>query len=132
MLDLPPATAHLVELFRGPLRDVRFPDADAERLGAAIDASTAAQGALADAEAAVEAARVVVAEQQRLLAQETEKTLAYARIYAAERTDLRAALDAIPTPASVRRGRGRPRKLRAPRTSSANEANEANEATAAE
>ena len=107
------ATVHLLDLFQGPLRDVRFPDADGERLGAAVEAAGAANDALTRAEAAVEAARVVLTDKQRVVAQETERTLAYARIYAADRPDLRAALDAVPTSvtrAPTRRGPGRPRK----------------------
>ena len=106
-------TAHLLDLFQGPLRDVRFPDADGDRLAAAVEAAGAANDALARAEVAVEAARLVLTEKQRVVAQETERTLAYARIYAADRPDLRAALDAVPTPivrAPTRRGPGRPRK----------------------
>lgn len=108
-----PVTAHLLDLFQGPLRDVRFPDADGERLGAAVEAAGAANEALTRAEAAVEAARVVLTDKQRVVAHETERTLAYARIYAADRPDLRAALDAVATSvirAPTRRGPGRPRK----------------------
>lgn len=107
---LPPLTVHLLDLFQGPLRDVRFPDADGERLAAAVEAAGAASDALARAEAAVEAARAVLSDKQRVVAQETERTLAYARIYAADRPDLRAALDAVPTRSPTRRGPGRPRK----------------------
>ncbi len=113
---VPPLTAHLLDLFHGPLRDVRFPDADAERLQSALDASAVAFDAVAKAEAAVEVARASLAEKQRVVAQETERTLAYARVYAAERPELRAALDAVPaTPsrAPARRGPGRPRKAAA-------------------
>lgn len=108
---LPPLTVHLLDLFQGPLRDVRFPDADGERLGAAVEAAAAANEALARAEAAVEAARNVLADKQRVVAQETERTLAYARVYAAERPDLRAALEAVTTRPPTRRGPGRPRKV---------------------
>jgi hypothetical protein len=122
---LPPLTVHLLDLFQGALRDVRFPDADGERLGAAVDAAAAANEALLRAEAEVEAARKVVIEKQRIVAQETERTLAYARVYAADRPDLRAALDAVTTRAPARRGPGRPRKTAIPTTEPA-------EATAAE
>jgi hypothetical protein len=125
---LPPLTVHLLDLFQGPLRDVRFPDADGERLGAAVEAAAGANEALARAEAAVEAARSVLVEKQRVVAQETERTLAYARVYAADRPDLRAALEAVTTRAPTRRGPGRPRKV----TTAASDAAEAPEATAAE
>ena len=110
---LPPITAHLVDLFQGPLRDVRFPDADAERLAAAVDAAAAARASLARAEAVVEEARALCTEKERAVAHETERTLAYVRIYAAERPELLAALDMVTRP-TARRGPGRPRKSKAP------------------
>lgn len=113
MADLVPSlTLHLVELFRGPLREVRFPDADAERLGASIDAVLAANDLVDHAERALEAAREALIEKQKTVAQETERALAYARIYAAERPELRSALEAIPSRARVpgKRPVGRPRK----------------------
>ncbi|HSO34096.1 MAG TPA: hypothetical protein VLT33_16290 [Labilithrix sp.] len=114
MTDLPPLTSHLLDLFQGPLRDVRFPDADGERLGAAVEAATAAGDAVARAEAAVEAARSVLADKQRIVAQETDRALAYARVYAADRPDLRAAIDAVTArPTTAKRGPGRPRKVTA-------------------
>lgn len=91
---LPQATRTLLDLFQGPLKDVRFPDADAKRLESAVDAVKRANAALALAEAELQTAK-------QTLAQETERTLAYARIYAVDRPELRAILDAKP----VRRGR---------------------------
>jgi len=114
MPHLPPLTSHLLDLFQGPLRDVRFPDADGERLGAAVDAASAASEAVAQAEAAVDAARAVLADKQRVVAQETDRALAYARVYAADRPDLRAAIDAVTArPPTTKRGPGRPRKVTA-------------------
>jgi hypothetical protein len=132
---LPPLTVHLLDLFQGPLRDIRFPDADGERLGAAVDAAATANEALARAEAALEAARGVLADKQRIVAQETERTLAYARVYAAERPELRAALDAVTIRTPTRRGPGRPRKVTAAAsdaTESTEESTEVTLATAAE
>jgi hypothetical protein len=108
---LNPLTAHLIDLFHGPLRDVRFPDADGERLTAAVDAAAAARDALTRAEAAVAVAREALVERDRIVGQETERTLAYARVYAVDRPELRAALEAVPPRAgATRRGPGRPRK----------------------
>jgi len=112
MVDLPPNTRNLLDMFHGPLRDVRFPDADADRLEAAIDAVNIAAVALAQAEAALAAAREALGEKQRLVTHETDRALAYVRVYAADRPDLRAALDAITSEPAARRGRGRPRKVR--------------------
>jgi len=105
-------TSQLLDLFQGPLRDVRFPDADGERLGAAVDAAVAAGEAVVRAEAALEAARAVLVEKERVVAHESDRALAYARVYAADRPDLRAAIDAATArPATAKRGRGRPRKV---------------------
>lgn len=112
---LSPLTRHLLDLFQGPLRDVRFPDADGDRLGAAVDAAVAAGEAVVRAEAALEIARGALLDQQRVVAQETDRALAYARVYAADRPDVRAALEAVTSrPATAKRGPGRPRKITAP------------------
>ena len=119
MTDLIPVlTLHVLDLFRGPLQDVRFPDADSERLTASVDAVIAANDLVTHAQAALDAARDALAEKQRLVAQETERTIAYARIYAAERPDLRAAIDAASESSAPRRTRGRPRKVAPPPPSS--------------
>ena len=111
MVDLPPNTRHLLDLFHGPLlRDVRFPDADADRLEAAIEAANVAALALAQAEVALAAARTALGEKQKLVTHETDRALAYVRVYAVDRPDLRAALDALATRPPTRRGPGRPRK----------------------
>lgn len=125
-------TLHLVELFRGQLREVRFPDADAERLGASIDAVLAANDLVAHAEAALEAAREALGMKQQALVQETERTLAYARVYAADRPELQAALDAMPTSRSTaKKPVGRPRKS-SPRPSKSGSDLSADTASAAE
>ena len=105
-------TSQLLDLFQGPLRDVRFPDADGERLGAAVDAAVAAAEAVVRAEAALETARAALVDKERVVATETDRALAYARVYAADRPDLRAAIDAATArPVTAKRGRGRPRKI---------------------
>jgi hypothetical protein len=126
---LSPLTLHLLELFTAPdgaLRDVRFPDADGERLTVAVEEARVAREALARAEAAVDAARATLAEKQRAIAHQTERTLAYTRIYAADRPELRAAIDAVA--ALQARGPGRPRKAK----SDANVASEPAVTSAAE
>lgn len=109
---IPLATRSLLELFQGPLRDVHFPDADAERLEASVDAVMRANDVVTRAEAALAEAREVLAEKQRGVAHETERTLAYARIYASDRPELRTALDAVTTSSTPRRPVGRPRKAK--------------------
>lgn len=109
---IPHATRSLLELFQGPLRDVHFPDAGAERLEASIDAVTRANDNVVRAETALAEAREDLAEKQRCVAHETERTLAYARIYAADRPELRTALDTVSMPSTTRRPVGRPRKTK--------------------
>ncbi len=116
-MTIPPRTTQLLELFHGPLRDVRFPDADGERLLAAVEVAQIAHDAVARAELAVETARTALAEKERAIAQETDRALAYARVYAADRPDLRAALDMVTATIGAgkpsRRGPGRPRTIAA-------------------
>ena len=118
---MPSPTVELLDLFHGPLRDVRFPDADGDRLRAVVEDAIVASDAVTRAEAAVEAARAVLRENLATVAHETERALAYARVYAAERPELRATLDALGS-ASPRRTPGRRRKaLEASGAKSANE-----------
>ena len=111
--NLPSLTRGLVELFEGPLRDVRFPDADLDGLTRAIDEAKNARDALIRAELALQAARQCLDDQTALIARRTERGLAYARIYAAERPELLEAVEALAggaTTAAPSRPRGRPRK----------------------
>lgn len=110
----PASTLNLIELFQGPLRDVRFPDVDGDRLGAAIEAVRAAQEAVEHAQASVEAAREILAEKERFVTQETDRALAYVRVYAADRPELLAAIEALTPRQNARRGPGRPRKSSMP------------------
>lgn len=111
------ATTRLLELYRGPLRDVRFPDADEGRLRASIESMQSAQEALTTAELAVDAARTALRDQLHMVNQQTERAFAYARIYADGRPELREALDAVAVAVvdkPARRGPGRPRKSPSP------------------
>ncbi|HVJ88927.1 MAG TPA: hypothetical protein VM580_03925 [Labilithrix sp.] len=107
-LVISPVTRHLLDLFEGPLRDVRFPDADVERLARAVEEARTAHETVVRMEAAAAAAREALAESQKTIGKQTERTIAYARIYAADRPELLASIDTLMTP--PRRGRGRPRK----------------------
>ena len=63
-MELPPATKGL-RSFHGPLRDVRFPDADVERLELLIVAARDAAVAVAHVEASLAAAREALADKER-------------------------------------------------------------------
>lgn len=124
-----PTTSALLGLFDGPLRDVRFPDVDAEVLHDLADAVRTSSARVAAARAALVAAQgALVAAEQSLVADEQallvrcQRALAYAHVFAAGNPSLRDALDAIhfappgaapshapPVEAAPRR-RGRPRK----------------------
>jgi DNA-directed RNA polymerase subunit F len=94
--SLPPPVQTLLELFDGPLRDVRFPQADGAALGAAAEDLHAARVAVAHAEAVLEAARVTFQDKESQLTQLTQRALAYARVYAQDNPSL---LAALPEPA---------------------------------
>ncbi len=116
-----PQSLRILELFSGPLRAVRFPDLDGETLAHAASAVEDARLAVAAAEASLDAARRALTDSEDALERTSERALAYARVYALERPELRAAIDAVAEP--VRRGPGRPRKPRAEKpTESAAEA----------
>lgn len=107
---LPPVTRGLVELFEGPLRDVRFPDADLDGLRRAIDEAAKAREALVNAELALQSARQALDEQNEIIARRTDRSLAYARIYAAERPEILLAVESLASTPAPSRPRGRPRK----------------------
>jgi hypothetical protein len=112
MFDPVPTFAlQVLELFDGPLRDVRFPEATGDLLVAAAEDVRSAQAAVDAAGEALSAARARLDEKQRALQHRSERALAYARIYAEDVAELRARLETITPPTtrgSGRRGPGRP------------------------
>ncbi|MCA9585096.1 MAG: hypothetical protein KC657_07050 [Myxococcales bacterium] len=114
MSSTPFLAVALLDLFEGPLRGIRFPEADGESIAAAAEEVRQAQLALAHAQAALDAARGLLADRQAELTRRAQRTLAYARIYAQDKPEL---LDAIASVSSntspdgaPRKKRGRPRK----------------------
>jgi hypothetical protein len=91
---LDPSVSALLELFNGPLRDVRFPLADGASLHAAREDVHAARIALAHAETALLAARQSLTDKETHLDELAQRTLAYARVYAQGNAELLAALPA--------------------------------------
>lgn len=125
MVDtLSPQVRALLDLFDGPLREVRFPDADGQSLASAAADAEAARAAVDAAERALAEAKAALEGAQRTLDQKAQRSLAYARVYAVDKPELQAALDAVPGKASKRasagvadpsappRRRGRPPKAR--------------------
>ncbi|MFO0550553.1 MAG: hypothetical protein U0271_19315 [Polyangiaceae bacterium] len=115
--QLPAIAQRALELFRGPLRDVRFPDVDADSLEAVSTSALEAMSAVEAAERALEAARSQLAIKTREVIAKSELGLAYARIYARTDEALSRQLDepsqapilVASEPVAAKR-RGRPRK----------------------
>lgn len=121
---------HVLDLFEGPLREVRFPDVDRASLAAAADDARVAEDAVAAAEEALARARTSRDDKQRAFVQHAERAFAYARVFGDDQPELRAALDELAPRAPARRApragreevsevqepltptrRGRPRRL---------------------
>lgn len=89
---VPAVAARVLELFHGPLSEVRFPDVDRASLDADAAAVRDASQAVRDAEAALAAAKDALEVTQRALRDRAQRGLAYARIFAETRPDLATAL----------------------------------------
>jgi hypothetical protein len=120
---VPPLAHAILELYRGPLAEVRFPDLDRDVLDVATDELLAAQRDLEAAERALDAARSVVEARTAALMGKVQRGLSYARIFAEDQPELRdqlASLASAPRRAEPQREesanapkkRGRPRKIR--------------------
>ena len=119
---VPEPVRTLMQLLAGELAAVRFPDVDGERLGAAARDVEAAALALADAEAALEAARQQLSERQEALLTRAHRAVGYLRVFAEGDAALearllpivlprrRAAEPAAATGEPLQRRRGRPPK----------------------
>jgi hypothetical protein len=120
----------VLELFRGPLSDVRFPDTDRVSLEALAEACCEAQLEVEALEAALESARARTRGAQEALADHASRALAYARVFAIGQRELEEAIAAVRSPSQktdtrdakttsstgqvegeVVRRRGRPRKV---------------------
>ena len=118
----------MIELFRGPLADVRFPDADRTSLEALANAACESQCEVEVLEAALEAARGRTRTAQDTLADHASRALAYARVFSHGQAELEEAIVALPGKSELRerepktasssgvvegepKRRGRPRKV---------------------
>jgi len=121
----------VLELFRGPLSEVRFPDTDRVSLEALAEACCEAQLEVEALEAALESARGRTRGAQEALADHSSRALAYARVFAIGHGELEDAIATLRAPnkteprerdtkttsssgqveGEVVRRRGRPRKL---------------------
>lgn len=131
---LPPGVSALLQLFEGPLADVRFPDVDgaslltlAEETDAATSALSAARSNLAQAQAALVAAETALLSAESALVVKAQRALGYARVFAEGDAELSRALGAVElsssrsatmsnaqtslAPDTAPKRRGRPRKV---------------------
>ena len=108
-MALPPAVQSVLELYRGPLSNLKFADVDAARLaqlGAEVEAATAEVEAR---EIALVELRQSLAQRQDALLALAQQALAYARVYAESNDEpLLEAITgiALPRPAKARKPGG--------------------------
>ncbi len=119
----------VIALFRGPLGDVRFPDADRASLEALANAACDAQCEVEALEAALEAARARARAAQDTVGDHASRALAYARVFSIGQPEIEDAIAAVPSKLDARerevrsasssgviegespKRRGRPRKI---------------------
>lgn len=113
MTSLPPPVLSVLELFKGPLANVRFADVDAA--GLATLASDVERAALEveSQEAKLAELRQSLAQAQESLLVLTQRALAYARVYAENNDELLEELNQIALPRAQK-----PRKQVAPKSAS--------------
>ncbi|MFO0713145.1 MAG: hypothetical protein U0353_25035 [Sandaracinus sp.] len=111
-----PFVHDVLELFEGPLGEVRFPDADRASLTQLADAANEAQCEVEALEAALEAARARARAAQETLGDHASRALAYARVFAMGQPSLENAVSAVRTSA---RTESRERDTKSPSSSGA-------------
>jgi hypothetical protein len=120
-----PALADLLVLFEGPLSSVSFPDVDSATLATLAEEVRAADAEVNEVRAMLEAAQASLEEKRQALVARGHRALAYARIFAADDSELLAKVERIVLPSRALRlestpmvtgpeprKRGRPRKTR--------------------
>ena len=108
MTFVPTQIQSLLDLFQSDLSHVHFADVDAQTLSRlAAEVQTTAE-AVATARAALDVAERALQERQEALMQQSQRALAYARVYAESNDVLRERLDAIVLPRVARRPRSEP------------------------
>ena len=87
-LVLPAGTAELLSLFEGKLGSVNFPDVSTELFNEAVEQIGAASKEVAQARAELSRAESRRADAEAVLVRLAEKGLAYAKVYAADDSEL--------------------------------------------
>jgi len=114
MTSLPAPVQAVLELFQGPLSDVRFADVDAAGLANLAAEVEGAASAVALQEARLTELRQTLAERQDALLLLAQRAVAYARVYAEHDEALTEQLSRITLPRA-----GKPRKATATKASEA-------------
>ena len=92
---VPEGVRELLELFRGPLEAVSFPDVDGAVLEERCNALRAAEAEVSGLFAALEAAQTKLSDERTALEKCAERGLAYARVFASDNEELVLKLDAL-------------------------------------
>jgi hypothetical protein len=114
--SLPEPIRALLDLFRGPLAEVRFPDVDRDTLTEAEAEVERRRAELAQALEVVQSARESLEQGQQALLDQARRAHAYASVFAQDDASLSAALAEIKLDGRVlapKKKRGRPRKKQA-------------------
>jgi len=112
-----PAIQSVLDLFKGPLANVRFADIDANGLANLAAEVESAAGEVNEHEAKLAELRQALGERQEALLVLAQRALAYARVYAENDDQLLEALNRISLPRA-----SKPRKAGAPKASATEEA----------
>jgi hypothetical protein len=113
--SIPSFARDVLELFSGPLKEVRFPDLDAALLARHAGAVEEAQREVSRIEDELSEARAVVADKAQALTVAAQRALAYARVYAEGKDELEARVSAVTerkpsASAEPAKKRGRPKR----------------------
>ncbi|MDH5490490.1 MAG: hypothetical protein OEY14_00805 [Myxococcales bacterium] len=92
---LPASLEGALELYRGPLREIRFPDLDRSRLEAQVEAIRREHELVEEARIGLERAERALEAELRGASELSERALAYARVYAQGHPELDESLAAI-------------------------------------
>jgi hypothetical protein len=111
MSSTPQAVQSVLELFKGPLAELRLADVDAKGLESLAAEVEAAATAVQEQEAHLAELRLALSERQEALLSLAQRALAYARVYAESDEALSEKLNAISLPRATK-----PRKSERVRT----------------
>jgi hypothetical protein len=101
-----PAVQAVLDLFQGPLAELRFADVDAKKLESMAAEVDLAAVAVQEQEARLAALQLSLSERQDALLLLAQRALSYARVYAESDEALSAKLNAISLPRAIKSRKG--------------------------